>query len=44
MTFGIEKELLLFDKKFQPLNFMQSDLPKNVVLDFADNQLEISSS
>ncbi|MGL5021256.1 MAG: hypothetical protein ACRC5R_04475, partial [Mycoplasmatales bacterium] len=43
MKVGMEKECLVFDDKFNPLNVNVSKLPKNVTLDYADHQFEFVS-
>ena len=43
MKVGMEKECLIFDENFNPLNVNISKLPKNVTLDYADHQLELVS-
>ena len=43
MKIGMEKEFLMFDNDFKPLNVKAIDLPQNTMLDFSDNQFEIVS-
>lgn len=41
MKIGLEKEMLIFDDKFNPQNFKLEELTKNMYLDFSNNQIEL---
>ncbi len=43
MYIGIEKENLIFSQDLKPKHFKLSELPKNITLDYADNQIEFVS-